>query len=383
MIKKYCRVILVALALTLVFLASAGASDYTASMSEAVVSATEGIYADAAVLYNRNTDEFVYSSNKDSRLPMASTTKIMTAIVALENSQIDSTVTMPKEAVGVEGSSVYLEAGEKMSLRDMLYALMLESANDAAEAIAIHTAGSVEAFVKLMNDKAQTLGLTNTHFENPHGLPDDNHYSSAGDMAKLFSYALDNPVFAEITAAKNHKVPLKSEGYRYFSNHNRLLGMIDGCIGGKTGYTKAAGRCLVSGTLRDGIYMICVTLNAGDDWNIHKRLTDYGYTLYENRRAAKAGEFSFKVPVPGGEVPYASVSNDEVLDICVKKSSVPITHTIELFTFYYPPVEAGDKAGRIVFRQNGKHVGEVGLYFENTVNIKPVKSFWERIFGKR
>jgi len=382
--KKYRRNIFLFLITALILVLFPCASEYIPDTdAEYVNSATQGVYAGAIALYNKNTDEFLYASGENTRLPMASTTKIMTAVVALENSPVDSIVVMPPEAVGVEGSSVYLKAGERMTLLDMLYALMLESANDAAEAIAIHTAGSVEAFVGLMNDKAQILGLKDTHFENPHGLPQDGHYSSAKDMALLFSYAIDNPVFAEISGSKNRKVALDNDEYRYFSNHNRLLWSLDGCIGGKTGYTKTAGRCLVSGALRDGIYMICVTLNASDDWNVHKKLTEYGYTLVENRKAAHVGEFNYKVPIAGGEVPYASVSNNKSLELCVKKSSAPITHTIELFRFYYPPVNAGDRAGRVVFKQNGKYVGEVELYFENTVNIAPKKSFWERIFGKR
>lgn len=383
MIKKY-RCYILMLAITVLSVFSGYASEYIPEdNAEYVNSVSDGLYAGGAALYNKNTNEFLYCLNETTRLPMASTTKIMTAIVALENSPYDSIVEMPKEAVGVEGSSVYLKAGERMPLSDMLYALMLESANDAAEAIAIHTAGSVEAFVGLMNEKARILGMSDTHFENPHGLSADGHYSTARDMAILFSYAIDNPVFAQITGAKNHKSPLHENGYRYFSNHNRLLWSLDGCIGGKTGYTKAAGRCLVSCTERDGIYMICVTLNASDDWNIHKRLTEYGYTLVENRSVAVPSEFTYKVSVAGGEIPYATVTNRDSLNICVKRSSAPITHTIELFRFYYPPVKMGDKAGRIVFKQNGRCVGEVDLYFENTVNIAPKKSFWERIFGKR
>lgn len=377
--KKY-RLITALLATLAAFITITFASEFTGESVE--VSGVGDFYAGAAVLYNKTTDEFIITRNADARMPIASTTKIMTAVVALENSPLDSVVTVHRDAVGVEGSSIYLEAGEQMPLRDMLYALMLESANDSAVAIAIHVAGSVEAFVGLMNEKAQALGMSNTHFENPHGLSSDNHYSSASDMAKLFSYALDNTDFAQITSAKSHKVPLKTDGYRYFSNHNRLLSLLDGCIGGKTGYTKNAGRCLVSGTARDGIYMICVTLNAGDDWNIHKDLTEYGYTLYENRSVAKRSEFTFNVPIVGGETEYVSVSNIDEIKICTKKNSPPVTHTVELFIFYYPPVAQGEKAGRVVFRQGGKYVGEVDLYFDNNVNIKKPAGFWKKIFGK-
>lgn len=379
--KKY-RKITAVIGMALMLVLSATASEFVSSSVETTAGTTD-FYADAAILYNKNTDEFLVERNADARLPIASTTKIMTAVVALENSPLDSVVTVSREAVGVEGSSVYLEAGEKMALKDMLYALMLESANDSAVAVAVHVAGSVEAFVGLMNDKARSLGMTNTHFENPHGLPCDNHYSSARDMAKLFSYALDNSDFAAITAAKNYKVPMNGEGYRYFSNHNRLLSTLEGCIGGKTGYTKAAGRCLVSGCERDNICMICVTLDAGDDWNIHKNLTEYGFSLYENRSVAKVGQYVFNVATVGGESDYVSVSNADALEVCVKKGSPPVTHTVELFLFYYPPIEKGTRAGRVVFKQGGKYVGEVELYFDNNVNIKPKKSFWEKIFGKR
>lgn len=242
------------------------------------------VSAQAAILTELTSGRVLYSKNSDARLPMASTTKIMTALVALEKGadRLDETIEISDAAAGVEGSSMYLEKGEKMTLRELLYGLMLPSGNDAAVAIAECIGGSVEDFVSMMNQKAEQLRLTNTHFANPNGLPDENHYSSARDMAKMTEDAMKNEVFAEIVKSKTYKIADEGKAYpRILTNHNKLLKMYEGCIGVKTGFTKAAGRCLVSSAERDGMTLICVTLNAPDDWNDHTNMLNYGFENYK------------------------------------------------------------------------------------------------------
>lgn len=234
------------------------------------------ISAKAAVLYNPSTDTFLYSKNENTPLPMASTTKIMTAIVAIENVELDKIVTVDDRAIGIEGSSIYLKQGEELSIESLLYALLLRSANDAAAAIAYEIADSIEAFSLMMNQKAQELGLNNTSFENPHGLDAKNHYTSAHDLAILSAYAISNPIFKEICSTKKKIIESSLES-RLIINHNKLLNFYDGCIGIKTGYTKKSGRSLASAAEKYGQTLVCVTINAPDDWNDHKKLFDYGF----------------------------------------------------------------------------------------------------------
>lgn len=234
------------------------------------------VSAKAAALYDPTDQTFLYLKNGHERLPMASTTKIMTAIVAIENCELDKIVTVDERAVGIEGSSVYLKVGEEISVESLLYALMLRSANDAAAAIAYDISGSIEAFSSLMNEKAASLGLANTSFENPHGLDSKNHYTSAHDLAIISAYAISNPIFREICSSKKKIIDSSSES-RLLINHNKLLNLYEGCIGIKTGYTKKSGRSLASASDKYGHTLICVTIDAPDDWNDHKLLFDYGF----------------------------------------------------------------------------------------------------------
>lgn len=223
------------------------------------------VSARAAVVIDADTGKTLFEQNADSRLPMASTTKIMTALVALGEGDLDRVYTVKPEYAAVEGSSMYLKAGETLSLQDTLYGLMLASGNDAAVAIA-GECGGMTAFVGKMNAKAAELGLTDTHFDNPNGLPSDTHYTTAHELAKITAAALKDPVFRQIVSTKSCTV----SGHA-LSNHNRLLSMYDGAIGVKTGFTRAAGRCLVSAAERSGRTIIAVTLNDPNDWNDHRR----------------------------------------------------------------------------------------------------------------
>jgi len=228
-------------------------------------------------------------------MKIASLTKIMTAIVAIEHGRLDELVTVSNRAAGKEGSSLYLRAGEKMTLRNLLYGLMLRSGNDAAVAIAEHVGGSVEGFAYLMNKKAEELGLANSHFVNPHGLDQPGHYMSANDLARLSAYALRNPEFKRIVSTRVKRAPNPFEDWDYkWVNKNKMLSMYEGADGVKTGYTKQASRTLVSSATRNGQQLAAVTLNDGNDWEDHRRLLDYGFRHFPLQEVIRAGE-----PVPG------------------------------------------------------------------------------------
>ena len=225
----------------------------------------------SAILLDADTGEVLYEKNADRQMLIASTTKIMTALVALEYGQLQDTVTVNKTHMA-EGSSMYLKPGEEVTVEALLYGLLLCSGNDAALALADHCAGSVDRFVARMNEKAQELGMDATSFANPNGLDDENHYSTARDMARLAAYAALNPTFVRICSTVSVTI-----GGRTMTNHNRLLRSVEGCIGMKTGYTKAAGRTLVSAARRGGRCLAAVTLQDGNDWADHAALYAYGF----------------------------------------------------------------------------------------------------------
>jgi len=247
--------------------------------------------AKAAALADVTSGRILFSQRGDEPMKIASLTKIMTAIVAIENGELDNTIEVSKKAAGKEGSSLYLKAGEKITLRDALYGLMLRSGNDAAVAIAEHVGGSVEGFAFLMNRKAEEIGLTRSHFMNPHGLDEQGHYSSANDLAKLTVYALHNPEFKKIvsTRVKTARNPNESWDYKWV-NKNKMLTMYDGADGVKTGYTKQALRTLVSSATRNGQQLVAVTLNDRDDWADHRKLLDYGFAHFPLTSVAKDGD---------------------------------------------------------------------------------------------
>ena len=240
------------------------------------------VNAGAAVLIDSANGNILYEKNAHASLPMASTTKIMTALVALEYFEPDEKITVSADAVGIEGTSACLDAGEIYTLKELLFAMLLQSANDAAAAIAIGVAGSVEGFSVLMNYKARTMGLSGSSFKNPHGLPDSEHYTTAYELALISSYAMQNECIKEITSSKRASITSEQGKTRYFYNHNKMLSAYDGADGVKTGYTKASGRCLVSSAVRGDVRLIAVTLNCRDDWSEHKRMLDYGFSLAYN-----------------------------------------------------------------------------------------------------
>lgn len=235
--------------------------------------------AHSMALVDGDTGELIFCKNKDARREPASTTKICTAITVLENhTLLDLPVPIPNEAVGVEGSSLYLQKGESMTVRDLLYGLMLQSGNDCAVALAVIVGGSVDGFVKMMNETAQKAGATNSNFVNPHGLHHDEHYTTAHDLCKISYYAMQNKLFREIVATKRHSTPYHGHDYkRNFPNKNKILFNYDGGNGIKTGYTRASGRCLVSSATRNGKTYICTVLNCYDMFEECMRLMDKAF----------------------------------------------------------------------------------------------------------
>ena len=223
----------------------------------------------------------------DERCFPASTTKVLTALVVLNSLPLDRVVTVPKIAEGVEGSSIYLRAGQKITVEDLLYGMMLRSGNDAATALAVETAGSIEKFAELMNETAKALGAENSHFVNPHGLHDDDHYTTAYDLALITAKAYENPDFVKIVSSEKAKILIDGEP-SYIGNKNKMLKLYGGANGVKTGYTKRSGRCLVSGAYRGGMQLICVVLNYNDMWNDSMSFLNYGFDNYEMKAADEA-----------------------------------------------------------------------------------------------
>ncbi len=320
------------------------------------VAAAPSVSAQSALVMEAESKRVLFEKSGHTKLPMASTTKIITAMVALERGNLEDKIKVSSSAAGVEGSSMYLEAGEIMTLEELLYGLMLSSGNDAAVAIAEHF-GGIEKFVTLMNQKAEELGAKNTHFENPNGLPHENHYSTAYDMALLTAHGLANPDFAKIVSTKSYAITGEGKSYpRTLSNHNKLLRMMEDCIGVKTGFTKAAGRCLVSAAKRNGMTLICVTLNAPDDWNDHMGLYNHAYTTYRLSPILRAG-------LPLGIIPVEKSDTASLPLTVAKDVSYPLSagesYTTELSIAppLTAPVIAGSNAGTAVIRlSNGTDI---------------------------
>ncbi len=310
--------------------------------------------AQACALIDANSGQLLFSKNENERLPMASTTKIMTAIIALENCDIDETVTIPAEVCGVEGSSIYLLAGEKLTMRELLYGLMLESGNDAATAVAIHVAGDAESFCELMNEKAKTLGLSNTHFDNPHGLTSENHYTTAHELALLSAYAMKNEVFRQLVSTDKYIIPERENcRARYFSNHNRLLRSFDLCDGVKTGYTQAAGRCLVTSGKSGDSRFVAVTLNDRQDWNDHKEMLTFAVENFESIKLADKNELVFNFSTQNSPSQILTVTNADTIYITRAKGS---DDTIDL-SVEIGKAESlvGDVAGYVRVNTDGNH----------------------------
>ncbi|MGI6577587.1 MAG: D-alanyl-D-alanine carboxypeptidase family protein [Eubacteriales bacterium] len=336
------------------------------------------VSAQSAVVYDADSDRFLYEKQSDRKMKIASTTKIMTAIVVLENCNLDDVVTIEKKHYA-EGSSMYLREGEKVSVRDLLYGLMLMSGNDAALALAYHCAGGPDEFAVLMNNKAKELGMVNSSFRNPNGLDQDGHYSTARDMALLASYCMKNENFRAIVGTKSGHF-----AGRYMSNHNKLLSRLEGTTGLKTGYTSSAGRCLVSSVKRNGREVIVVTLNAPDDWRDHIALCNKAFESYSETDIALKGEKCVDISVQNGVKPRMSVNFADDCRIWLADGE-RVEKVIYAPKFVYAPVFKGDIAGELVVLINGSVIKRVPLVFDSdveNVDIKPGLFDRVRLFFK-
>ena len=336
------------------------------------------VSAKAAALIRADTGELLYGKQENERLAMASTTKIMTALLALEQSaQSNPEITITQEMVAVEGSSMGLRAGYRLTLRDLAAGMLSVSGNDAANAAAIAMAGSKEAFAGRMNAKAAELGMENTHFVTPSGLDDEAHYSTAKDMAVLGAAAIRNPDFLAICSQKQVKVTyLEPEQTVMLGNHNRLLSMYEGCIGVKTGFTKKAGRCLVSAAERDGVQLVAVTLNAPDDWNDHKALLDYGFSLLHEYPVEQTRS-EFSVPVVGAQQDTVWVKAKESGRVVLKEGEDSrLQREVELPRFLYGPLTQGQQVGLVRYTLEGETVWETPLLVQEDIAAIPAKKSW-------
>ena len=333
--------------------------------------------AEHAILMDAATGRVIYEKGADQRSLIASTTKIMTALVVCEQCNVLDRMRIPKEAIGVEGSSMYLREGEILTIQELLYGLMLQSGNDAAVALAIYCGGTVEGFAELMNDKARQLGLADTHFVNPHGLDAPEHYSTARDLAILASYAMKNPIFAGTVSAKTVNI-----GQRSLTNHNKILWRVDGADGVKTGFTKASGRVLVSSATRDGRRLVCVTINAPDDWNDHKLLLEDGFSRFQPVNLVNCGDVLGTIPVLGGESTYAHLIADDDFEYPMAEGE-QVSIQLPPILFVYAPIAWGQRAGWAHILVEGVPVGKVPLLYGETVEKTPdmEPSLWEKLFG--
>ena len=337
----------------------------------------EAISAKSGILMDATTGRILYEKNIDERSLIASTTKIMTALVVCEQCNVLDRMRIPKEAVGIEGSSMYLQEGEVLTIQELLYGLMLHSGNDAAVALAIYCGGTTEGFAELMNDKARKLGMKNTHFENPNGLDSPGHYSTARDMAVLTAYAMENPIFAKTVSTKN-----VIAGGRSLHNHNKLLWQVVGVDGVKTGYTKAAGRILVSSAVRDGRRLIAVTINDPNDWQDHKNLLEQGFQEYTVTTLVEEGACLGTVEVAGGTYPTVELLAQEHFSYALASQEKPQV-VIPGTGFVYAPVAQGQSAGFAYICLNGRSIGKVPLVYGQGIERKDIEdpSLWDRLFG--
>lgn len=352
------------------------------------------VSAQSAVVMDLTSGRILYEKKKDVKVYPASTTKIMTALLGIEYGQLDRNITVGGEAIGVEGSSIYLKAGETMSLEDLLYGAMLRSGNDAATAIAMaigeemeDSAGtaavkktaagtaaepvssSVERFVALMNQRAQQIGAVNTHFANPTGLHDENHYTTAYDMALIGRTAMLNPAFSVIAGAENWTAQRQEDRDPYFYNKNKVVHQYDGGTGVKIGYTKATGRTLVASSERDGRKLICVVMNAPDWFNDAYRLMDYAYETFESAEIAAKGQRLSQVAVEGGVRDSVWVGVRDSVTCLVRpaeRGNIGVAYAVT--EPVKAPLRRGDQAGLLHIYVSGQYIYSVPLYFFEDVD---------------
>lgn len=321
-------------------------STFLLSMMALLAYADTGMSNGAAssALYNPDTKTFLYLSNANKRLPMASTTKIVTALIAIETLDQNEMLSVPREAVGVEGSSLYLAEDDKLTVKDLLYGVLLQSANDAATVLALRISGSIPAFAEKMNERVASIGATDTHFENPHGLDSPQHYTTARDLSLISAEALSNSTFKAIASTYKYTFKL-GDATRTVVNHNKLLKSFPGCIGVKTGFTKKSGRCLVSAAERDGITLVAVTLDDPDDWRDHKSMLEHGFENLESIDLGTLVQLPDSIPTISAD--YARVPIKLSKKNIIKAKDETVTYTVDLPSYITTGVKAGDKVGAV------------------------------------
>lgn len=343
-------------------------------LSISAYAAPSDISAKSAILYCADTGDTLYEKNADNRMLIASVTKIMTAIVVIENCDLDETIKPKPEWCAVEGSSMYLDYNKTYTVRELLTGMMLVSGNDAATALACHLSGDERSFSAKMNEKAKQLGLENSSFRNPHGLDDPEHYSTARDLAVLAAYCMENEQFRQIVSSYSAKI--KDQTYY---NHNKLLVTYDGCIGLKTGYTIAAGRTLVSCAERNGMRLICVTLNASDDWNDHKKLLDHGFENY-NLTVYSPDNYKLVLPIASAIEDTATAVPENTLKILIKKDDA-LDVKLEVPRIIFAGGVKGEKVGKLRLFVNGELAAEQNLVYTENVQVDSSEHLtaWEQL----
>lgn len=348
-------------------------------------SAPFDLTAKAYALAEIDTGRLIASKNAEICLPMASTTKIMTAFVAIRSNRLNDEITVTEEDVKVEGSSLSLRAGDVMKLSDMVRGMMAVSGNDAAKTIARFLGGSDENFAAMMNETAKELGMENTNFKNPHGLPDDEHFTTASDMVKLTSAALKEPLFLDIVSSYKTEITYINSvlGYsvRRLTNSNKLLNLVDGCIGVKTGYTVKSGRCLVSAVRREGAGVICVVLNSPDYYNDSQTLLEYGMTKVMFGDII-TDTVEYELNVVGGIKTAVRVQNTKYLSGSMLISDYEsMKKEIVLPKFVYAPIKAGDEVGRIQIEfEDGAQVSVPIVAMESVEKINYAEALRRNLF---
>lgn len=339
--------------------------------------------AKSACVMNMSTGEIVFEKNAYEQLPMASTTKIMTAFTALKNSEADENVKISINAQNQEGSSMYAKAGDCISMQDMLYGLMLNSGNDAAVAIAEHISGDIESFADLMNSEAAMLGADNTSFKNPNGLHNDGHFTTAADLALIARAAMQSEEFRNIVKTQSHTARSLVNPDKVYDlyNHNRLLKSYDGAIGVKTGYTENAGRCLVSAAERGGMEFVVVTLNDRNDWNTHKELLDKAFSEHEARVLVRKGETVKELVRDSGT--YSLCAQEDFVFTSRTDKKENVEARMCLAKNLDGAINKGEKVGYIEFILNEEKIGTVSIVAGEDIadgtKVKIRKSFFSDI----
>ncbi len=337
------------------------------------------VHAASACLLDVESGRILYEKNGHEPMRIASLTKVMTGWLAIKNNQLDKVVTVSPNAARQEGSSVYLRAGEKIKVRDLLYAMMLRSGNDAATAIAEAVAGSTDRFAQLMNQEVARLHLKNTHFANPHGLDQKGHYASADDFAVLTGQALKNPVFRQVVTTKYYRITRSTEmnGMR-LKNKNKLLWMMPNANGVKTGYTKAAGRCLAASASLEGRQVALVVLDDPADWVDAKLLLTYGLQAYHKINVATARQKDFLLPVRDGRQPSVMCIPQSPVYYPLRDEEKSALEFRISQTKWKAPIRAGQKIGVLFISLHQQAIGTTSLIAKEDM---PAKSWWGKIQG--